>query len=47
MSNAILNVRFGSWHWQILRDRPFIRISRNPYHDEARRNSSWSWFEIY
>jgi hypothetical protein len=48
MSNAIINVRFGSWHFQVLRDRPFVRISRNAYHDTARvSDPQWRWFEVY
>ncbi|WP_154707527.1 hypothetical protein [Brucella abortus] len=48
MSDAILNVRFGEWHVQILRARPFLRISHNPYHALARKQeANWRWFEIY
>lgn len=47
MSNLLLNVRFGSWHFQIRRDAPFLSISRNSYHDRARKSGGWKWFEIY
>lgn len=47
LSNAIINIRFGAYHVQALRDRPFLRISRNAYHDEARKRPGWRWFEIY
>ncbi len=47
MSNAILNIRLGSWHWQLLRDRPYLRVCHNPFHDAARKESGWRWFEIY
>ena len=48
MSDALLNVRFGEWHVQILRRRPFFRISHNPYHATARnQETDWRWFEIY
>jgi hypothetical protein len=47
MSNLLLNIRFGSWHFQVMRDLPFIRISRNEYHDRARlTDPDWKWFEI-
>ena len=36
MSNSILNIRFGSWHFQVNRDAPRIRFTRNCHHDEAR-----------
>jgi len=48
VSNLLLNVRFGSWHWQIARDWPWLRISRNDYHDKARLHEpGWRWFEIH
>lgn len=48
MGRNIINVRFGSWHFQINCFRPFVRLSRNPYHDEARvSDPKWRWFEIY
>ena len=47
MNNSILNVRFGSWHFQANRDAPRIRFTRNCYHDEARKLPGWRWFEIY
>jgi len=47
MSNSIINVRFGSWHFQLLRDRPYVDVTRNAYHDEARKEPGWRWFEIY
>ena len=47
MNNSILNIRFGSWHFQVNRDAPRIRFTRNCYHDEARKLPGWRWFEIY
>jgi hypothetical protein len=44
MSNAIINWRFGKYHFQILRDRPYIRFSRNPYFDHVPYKT---WFEAY
>lgn len=47
MSNLIFNIRFGEWHLQIARDRPFVRFSHNPCQRWLRRNTeSWRWFEI-
>lgn len=50
MSNTIVNVRFGSWHFQIVRDIPWMRFGPNPYHAKgspARTAPGWRWFEIY
>lgn len=48
MSNTYINIRFGEWHFQVLRDSPFIRLSRNTYHAELRATDpDWKWFEIY
>lgn len=48
MSDAVINIRCGEVHFQVVRSRPFIRISRNPYHAEARKiDPAWRWFEIY
>jgi hypothetical protein len=44
MSNTIINWRFGRYHFQILRDRPWVRLSRNPYWDE---NKPTPWFKRY
>ena len=47
MSSLWLNIRFGSWHFQVQPDRPMIRISHNSYHDQARVNDpDWKWFEV-
>lgn len=45
MSNAFVNIRIGSVHFQILRDRPWLRISRNDWH----RDNGWpdGWFSVY
>jgi len=48
VSNCVLNWRFGEWHFQIVRDRPFVRFSHNPYQAELRRIApGWRWFERY
>lgn len=58
MSNTILNVRFGSWHLQIVRfsdwrgelimGRSPITFRHNGFHDAARHTEpGWRWFEIY
>jgi hypothetical protein len=47
MSNLLLNIRFGSWHFQVRRDRPWVAISHNPYHDTARSEPGWRWFQIH
>lgn len=59
MSNTILNVRFGSYHFQIVRLsdwRGEIRMGRSPitfrhndFHDRAavRADPAWSWFQWY
>lgn len=58
MSNTILNIRFGSYHLQVVRfgdwlsevrmGRSPITWRRNGYHDLARCNDpSWRWFQVY
>jgi hypothetical protein len=48
MSNCWLNIRFGSYHLQLLRDRPYIRWGINAYHEAARNtDKDWKWFEWY
>jgi hypothetical protein len=47
MNNDLLNVRFGAWHFHILRDRPYIAVARNSYHDTARLKPGWRWFALY
>ena len=50
MSNTIRNWRFGSWHFQVSRDSPRVRLSRNDYHapgGEGRAAPGWRWFEAY
>lgn len=48
MSNLFLNIRFGSWHFQVMRDGPWVSISHNPIHDKERHtNVEWCWFKIY
>ncbi len=44
MSNCFINWRFGSWHFQILRDRPWVSFHRNYYHVE---HPPSKWFERY
>ena len=45
--STILNVRFGSWHFKILIDSPFVNFTHNPCHDEARKDPCWRWFQVY
>jgi len=45
MSNLLFNIRFGSYHWQVRRDRPWFSISHNPVHDE--RGPGFKWFMVY
>lgn len=52
MTDKILNIRFGEWHFQVLlfSDWGFrwpFRISRNPYQAWARTQPGWRWFEWY
>lgn len=47
MTNDLINVRFGSYHFHIKRDYPFFEFGHNPYHDTARNEPGWKWFEIY
>lgn len=45
MSNLILNLRFGYWHFQIDRDRWWIpRLSFNRY--RAKHGLNRPWFEV-
>ena len=44
MSNLIFNLRIKTWHFQIMRDRPFIRIYRNMYYY---KNPNFPWMELY
>lgn len=46
MSNLFLNLRIGVWHFQIGRDRPYFRISRNDYH-RTRLGKESPWVELY
>ena len=48
MTNLLLNIRFGSWHFQVRRDRPWVSVSHNPYQDKARRTDpAWRWFQVH
>jgi hypothetical protein len=31
MSNTIVNIRVFYWHFQVMRDRPWVRLSFNRY----------------
>lgn len=44
MSDCIINWRFGARHFQIKRNSPYVRISKNYYHIE---NPPETWFERY
>lgn len=47
MSNLLLNIRFGTWHFQVCRDRPWIAFRRNPFQDKLRQSDpTWRWFEV-
>ena len=47
MSNLILNIRFGEYHFQIRRDRPWVRWSHNHHQFIARQKPGWKWFQVY
>jgi hypothetical protein len=47
MSNLIVNVRFGLWHFQIRRDRPWFGLSRNDYHAKGLERGDTPIIEIY
>lgn len=57
MSNTLLNIRFGSWHLQIVRlgdwigeismGRSPITFGHNPIHDRLRHKPGWRWLQIY
>ena len=44
MSNLLLNIRFGTRHFQIAKDPPYITFRVNPYWIE---NPPVKWFEFY
>ena len=44
MSNLWMNWRFGAWHFQIRRDRPWFSFAKNEYHVE---HPPAAWFERY
>lgn len=47
MSNAILNWRFGTYHFKILRGLPYFSLTYNPYQAKARKEDpKWKWFEV-
>lgn len=43
MSNCIINLRIWCIHFQVLRDRPWFRISYNGYH----RGRGSKFMEMY
>ena len=47
MSGSIINWRFGMWHFKILKDPPFVEVSRNYAHAPECRPDGWRWFERY
>ena len=58
MDNTILNIRFGTYHLQVVRfsdwvgefkmKRSPITFKHNPYQAEARvKDLNWKWFEFY
>ena len=47
MSDLIVNVRFGEWHFQIGRNRPRFRWSHSAWHADHRDDDDWTWFDIY
>lgn len=47
MSNCLLNISFGNWHFQLRRNRPFVRIARNrhvsrPWHRIIVHPADWT-----
>lgn len=42
MSDCIINWRFGAYHFQIHRNRPYITFEQNPYWI---KNKPPCWFE--
>ena len=45
MSNLLFNIRFGTRHLQITRDRPWlITFKHNPYWWEVKPEK---WFQVY
>jgi hypothetical protein len=44
MSDLILNWRFGTRHFQIHRNRPYVTFDVNPYYVQ---NPPARWFERY
>jgi len=48
VSNLLLNIRFGEWHFQIDREWPWVSVSHSPYHAAIRKIApDWLWFEVY
>ena len=47
MSNLWVNIRFGAYHFQVGRDRPWITIMYNDYHSMKTRGPNFKWFAIY
>ncbi len=43
MSDLVINVRFGLYHFQVARGRPRFSITRNDFHRRGRS----PWFAIY
>lgn len=43
MSNLLFNLRVWCWHFQIMRDRPWVRVGYNKYH----RGAGSSFVELY
>jgi len=41
MSNTIFNLRVLYWHFQILRDRPYVRFGFNAFRWERGERSPW------
>jgi len=46
VSDLILNVRVGLWHFQIGRNGPHFRLSRNDWH-RGKLGKSSAWVEFY
>ena len=44
MSNQYINIRFGKWHLQVMRDRPYISFRLNTYWNEYEYTK---WFCVY
>ena len=47
MSNLWVNIRFGAYHFQVSRDRPWVTWTFNEVHAKKNRRWNFKWFAIY